>query len=565
MKIQAGQFISSLMRTLGQKTRLAIIVIAFSNVQCFSANAIELNVNAGSLLKQAEEGIKVPQPPDTNKVQKAAPIPDTSSTDLKIQVSGFRFVGNTLLTSEQLSNVLSNFTNRMLSLAELKQAAEAVATAYREAGWTVRAFLPKQEVDNEIITIQIIEAVFGGATLQGTNPNRIEANRLLQMAEANLIKGKPLHAKKIDRALLLMDDLPGIQVTGNLIEGSHDGETDIAITVIDEDLVTGNATTDNQGSPSTGINRLSSNISINSPARIGDSLVINALKTNGVEYERISYSLPAGFDGWRLGAHASTLKYQVIAQEFAALNPYGTATTAGVDVNYPLLRSQLQNVNLSINYDDKKFSNTSNSVATTYDIKAYNFSINATQTDDWRGGGSTIANIGITTGNKSTESTFSKLNISLSRLQNLSADLSFYASLNTQLSNKNLDSSEKIYLGGATSVRAYPSSEAGGSEGGTLTFEIRKRIAEKKTVTGFYDYGWARANHDNNITSPANPNNYSLRGYGFSLNWQAARNIDLKTTLSRRLGENPVAQSNGMDSDGTKKITRIWLSAGVAF
>ena len=155
------------MRTLGQKTRLAIIVIALSNVQCFSANAIELNVNAGSLLKQAEEGIKVPQPPDTNKVQKAAPIPDTSSTDLKIQVSGFRFVGNTLLTSEQLSNVLSNFTNRMLSLAELKQAAEAVATAYREAGWTVRAFLPKQEVDNEIITIQIIEAVFGGATLQG--------------------------------------------------------------------------------------------------------------------------------------------------------------------------------------------------------------------------------------------------------------------------------------------------------------------------------------------------------------------------------------------------------------
>ena len=203
------------MRTLGQKTRLAIIVIALSNVQCFSANAIELNVNAGSLLKQAEEGIKVPQPPDTNKVQKAAPIPDTSSTDLKIQVSGFRFVGNTLLTTEQLSNVLSNFTNRMLSLAELKQAAEAVATAYREAGWTVRAFLPKQEVDNEIITIQIIEAVFGGATLQGTNPNRIEANRLLQMAEANLIKGKPLHAKKIDRALLLMDDLPGIQVTGN--------------------------------------------------------------------------------------------------------------------------------------------------------------------------------------------------------------------------------------------------------------------------------------------------------------------------------------------------------------
>ena len=72
----------------------------------------------------------------------------------------------------------------------------------------------------------------------------IEATRLLQIAEANLIKGKPLHTKKIDRALLIMDDLPGIQVSGNLIEGSNDGETDLAITVIDEDLVTGNVSTD---------------------------------------------------------------------------------------------------------------------------------------------------------------------------------------------------------------------------------------------------------------------------------------------------------------------------------
>ena len=414
-------------------------------------------------------------------------------------------------------------------------------------------------------TIQIIEAVFGGATLQGTNPNRIEANRLLQMAEANLIKGKPLHAKKIDRALLLMDDLPGIQVTGNLIEGSNDGETDLAITVIDEDLVTGNVSTDNQGSSLTGINRIGSNLSINSPSRIGDALKINVLKTDGVEYERVGYSLPAGFNGWRVGAHASTLKYKVISQKFESLNPYGTAVTTGLDVTYPMLRGQLQNINFSINYDDKKFSNTSNNIATAYAIKAYNFLIDASQSDDWLGGGSLSASIGLTSGKKSTESSYSKLNISLSRLQNLSTDLNFYTSLNTQLSNKNLDSSEKIYLGGATSVRAYPSSEAGGSEGGTLTFEIRKRMVEKKTITGFYDYGWARANHDNNITSPANPNTYSLRGYGFSVNWQAARNIDLKTTLSRRLGENPVAQSNGMDSDGTKKITRIWLSAGVAF
>ena len=114
-------------------------------------------------------------------------------------------------------------------------------------------------------------------------------------------------------------------------------------------------------------------------------------------------------------------------------------------------------------------------------------------------------------------------------------------------------------------MRAYPASEAGGSEGNTLTLELRQRLDNNITLTGFYDYGWVKANRDNSVASPVNPNGYNLQGYGVSVAWQATQVIDFKATLAQRAGNNPAAQANGTDGDGTKKITRVWLSTSIAF
>jgi len=68
------------------------------------------------------------------------------------------------------------------------------------------------------------------------------------------------------------------------------------------------------------------------------------------------------------------------------------------------------------------------------------------------------------------------------------------------------------------------------------------------------------------VASPANPNGYYLQGYGASLAWQATQAVDFKATVAQRIGSNAGANSTtGMDGDGTKKITRLWLSSGLAF
>jgi hemolysin activation/secretion protein len=524
------------------------------------------NVDAGALLRQAEQQIKPDKSAKKRAPRKATPTAPVQATDATVEVKAFAFKGNTLLKSEALQTALVSFTNRALTLAQLKEAADAITNTYREAGWTVRAYVPKQEISNGVVTLQIVEAVFGHASVQTTSVERIEASRLVGMAEVLLSKGKPIHANDIDRALLLLDDLPGVSVSGNLTEGQREGETDLAIFAADDALITGNAIADNQGSRATGTDRLSVNLNVNSPARFGDALNLNALKTQGSEYQRLGYTVPVGYSGWRAGVHASNLNYHVITPEFAALNPHGTATTHGWDVSYPLVRGQLQNVNFALSYDDKKFDNTSNGTTTSYGIKVYNASLSANQTDQWNGGGITNANLSLTSGDKSTEDRYSKIGLNVSRLQTLSETLSAYAAFNAQATNRNLDSSEKLYLGGATGVRAYPASEAGGSDGHTLTLELRQRLAYNLSVIGFYDYGWVKPNHNNNVASPAVPNGYSLEGFGVTLAWQATQAMDFKATIAQRMGNNPAANTTtGMDSDGTKKITRIWLSSSIAF
>ena len=87
-----------------------------------------------------------------------------------VVVSDFRFAGNTLLTAKQLAPTVAGFKGRPLSFADLQNAAIEVATAYRKAGWIVRAYLPQQDITQGTVTIQIVEAKFGWKATHSFQP-----------------------------------------------------------------------------------------------------------------------------------------------------------------------------------------------------------------------------------------------------------------------------------------------------------------------------------------------------------------------------------------------------------
>jgi hemolysin activation/secretion protein len=535
--------------------------------------------DAGSLLRQIEQQQHNPLPPKSAP-QFLPPPPMQSLGGATVTVKAFGFTGNKLLTDKQLAAAVAGFVNRPLDFAQLQNAAIAVATAYRQAGWVVRAYLPEQDITGGTVTIQIVEAKFGALRVEG-HTRRVSAERLKGIVETAQVPGTALNADALDRAILLIDDLPGLTASARLAEGQRQAETDLVLAVADGPSVSGSATADNAGARATGAGRLNANVSLNGPFGFGDRADVMLLGSQGSNYERAAYSVPVGRDGWRVGANASHLNYRIITSQFEALDAHGTSTTAGLEASYPLLRSRLKNIYVAFNVDDKRFDNDSAGATTTsYAIRSASAGLYGNLFDTLGGGGANNASITLEQGQDDlagspneaadglttrTAGSFQKLRFSASRLQFVTERFSFYAGLSGQVSSKNLDSSEKFYLGGAEGVRAYPENEGGGAEGVLVNLEARERLPANFDATGFLDWGSVRVNENNHIAGAATPNSEEFKGVGLSVGWTAHFGLSVKASLAHRIGSNPNPTSTGDDQDGSHIENRVWLQASMPF
>ena len=535
--------------------------------------------DAGSVLQQIEQKQRKPLP-DKSAPIFVPPAPMQSLGGATITVTEFQFSGNTLLTSAELARSVESFQGHAITFLGLQDAAIAAANAYRKAGWVVRAYLPKQDIANGTVTIQIIEAGFGAVRVEGES-TRVSVTRMRNIVTAAQTPGTPLNLRALDRGLLLINDLPGVRATGRLEEGRAYAESDLVLALDDGPAMNGSFTIDDAGARFTGAERVIAAASLNSPLHIGDRADGLLLHSQGSDYQRLAYSLPLGSRGIRVGVNASHLTYDIITRDFSVLDAHGTSDTVGLEASYPLLRRRLTNLYVGLNADDKRFDNSSVGATTTkYSAQTAALGLYANSFDSLMGGGSNTLSLAFVQGridlagspNESidaltvrTAGSFNKLRYSAARLQVLTERVSLYANLSGQSASKNLDSSEKFYLGGPAGVRAYPQDEGSGSEGLSLNLEVRTRLPANFTVTGFIDAGRVRINKDNDILGAVADNTADLKGAGVSAGWTARFGLTLQATVARRLGRNPNPTSTGDDQDGSLTKNRFWLQASMPF
>jgi hemolysin activation/secretion protein len=538
--------------------------------------------DAGSVRQQIEpqQMPTLPQQAPQQRMETATEIRPT--TGLSLPVKTFRLTGNTLLTAEQLAPALKEFEGRTLDFAGLQRASDAVAAAYREAGWIVRVYLPEQDVSAGIITLQVVEARFAGTRFEGVISERVQREQVEAFFARQQAKGAPLNAHALDRALLLSDDLPGISVAGTLVPGAVDGETALVLQTTDSPFVYGDATVDNTGARSTGKERLIVNLNLNSPGQRGELLSLTGLHTQGSDYGRVAFTVPDGQNGLRLGINASSMHYRVVDGDASimALQIKGRSSSLGIDWSYPLVRSRLVNVYFSGGLENKHFSsdniNSSTAVPNSYsdyETDSLRLGFSGNRFDNLGGGGANSASVQILWGRltnmqahnqiDSIARTYNKINYSASRQQTLSHSHSLLLSLQGQMARQVLDSSERMFIGGANSVRAYPVSELGGERGQVVSAEWRWRLNPAVVVSAFIDHGRVVDLPD---TSSEQRTSLSLHGHGLSASWQGSKGINTKLTWSRRTGSHPSPLVNtGTDGDGTRKLDRFWFSASVPF
>ena len=309
--------------------------------------------------------------------------------------------------------------------------------------------------------------------------------------------------------MLLLSDLPGIAPQAALEQGEASGTTDVIIVIGPERRWDFSVDADNHGSRSTGEVRFGLLGRVNSPLRLGDNLDarIQLGSGGGLTYGRLGYELPVGGDGTRIGAAYSRLEYE-LGKDFADLDGSGQADVVELTLTHPLIRSRARNLFGKIGWQEKWLDDRLSGDETGKRIRTFNIGLAYEQRDRLLGGGYTSANLTAFFGDlrfdsqvlherdaaRQTEGHFEHWNYTVSRLNALTGRMNLFFGITGQFTDKNLDSAEKIALGGPRAVRAYAPAEATVDEGHVANLELRYSLLPEVSVHGFYDWGWGRFN-----------------------------------------------------------------------
>jgi len=115
--------------------------------------------DAGAFMRQSEQMFKQSQQ-QRIQTQRTSLPPELVVTDATlVTAQRFKFNGNQLLTTGHLQAVAAPFTNRPLNQHDLQQLNHAVSEAYRQAGWVVQAYIPRQDLNSSELTVQVIESI----------------------------------------------------------------------------------------------------------------------------------------------------------------------------------------------------------------------------------------------------------------------------------------------------------------------------------------------------------------------------------------------------------------------
>jgi len=550
---------------------------AFVAILVSSASYAAEPPTAGQILNQIEKSTSLPGLPKVTAPKIAPAIVESiSKNGQTILLKGVRFTGNTKLNSESLLGVIKKFISQQVSIEDLALIADLLTQHYVRSGFLANVTLPEQDITNGVVLFKITEARLGRLVFNADQiaKARVPESFMTQLVEQASPKQALIEMGQIDRSMLLLDDLSSITVGGGLQAGQKEGESDLAINIQTDPFFSGSVNIDNFGSRSTGPNRLILAAAWSSPFSRGGEIVATALKTEGTEYGRGAYSFPVGYSGLTGTIQASALQYDVITETKTS----GDSQTIGAEFNYPYLRSYSQNIYLKGGVTQKFFKNkyADGTVNSDYDLTVAeaeirgNKYIDGVNTEyavtsklgyvDLQGSPNYSAD---QSGDK-THGRFAKLAASIKLKMPVQSKLNLTLYGEGQLANKNLDSSEKMYLGGANGVRAYPESEGSGTEGIRVAADLEYRLADNLVGSVFVDGGRVRQNKTN-LSGVTGPNMYSLKGYGFSATYQGPKQSQMQAIISRRIGNNPNPTSTGNDQSGDLKTTRFWLSVLIPF
>lgn len=524
--------------------------------------------DAGSILQEIKPS------PNTERHEKPSIVIDPQNTpqasdNTPIKVQTIRIEGNTLLNTPTLHALVADQEGKTLTLTQLNGLAARITQYYQAHGYPLaRAVVPAQTMSNNTVSIRVIEAKYGKIQLSNKSPVK---DSLLNATMAPLQSGAPVEEKTLDRTLLLLSDIPETQVNAKLKPGQETSTSDLDVEVSPRPQTFANVSADNYGNKYIGRTRLNGSLSIINPLRFGDTLSISGTTTgHGMDYARLGYDTLINGQGTRTGVSYSTVHYS-LGDSASNLQAHGTADVGSIWMKHPIIRGKTSNLYGQVQYDDKTLKDRidASDLKTDRQLHNWTLSLSGDLRDNILAGANSIWSLGLTSGevhfkddaaerndttSAGTKGSFSKWTMNFARLQGLSTNNSLYFNFAMQMADSNLDSSEKMSVGGPYTVRAYDVGAVSGDKGYQTTLELRHELGSiaqgQLQASAFVDAAHVQVNRTPWTSSTDNKAN--LSGVGLGLNWSGPKLWKANLYMAAKTGSTPALV-------GSTASARMWL------
>lgn len=530
--------------------------------------------SSGQLLQQ----VQPPQqqlPHREPGIQIQTPVTAHVTDNTPFEVKQIVVRGNTTFDVGTLHALVADGEGHTQTLATLVVLAQRITDYYRAHGYPLsRAVVPAQALNDGVVQFKVIEARYD--QVQMSNHSRVQTS-LLKATLSPLQSGQLVTQDTLDRQLLLMNDLPGVQAHALLGPGSVPGTSDLSVDAQALPPVMGNLTLDDGGDRYTGRIRLGGNLAVNNLTGLGDQLSLGLLASDGhMHYGHLAYDFALNGAGTRFGLGYSALSYQ-LGDGLSHLDARGHATEGSAWLSQPIVRSPNTNVSARLEVNNHRLADDTGSTGVHDDRHTWDWTASGAfdHRDSWGGGGITQAQLSLTRGQLGFDDPVAKAsdaatagtqghelhwNGSVSRLQMITAATRLYVAVSGQYSHRNLDSSEQFLLGGMQSVRGYEVSTLAGASGYLVTMELRHDLSLPGGAwqgSVFVDQGgmwinpqpWAGNTGSNHAT---------LSSVGLGLNWAGPDQWMAQVQVGQPIGSTP-------ELAGRRPSTRAWVQLSKGF
>ncbi len=472
------------------KVLLSIMLVPFLLFPALSYSQPP-NVKAGAVERATEGAIpklKERQAPPSLQIEIPKEEKAKSYPSKKIFVRAFKITGNKLISTHDLRKLVSSYEGRYLTISQIRMVADIITREYWKRGYiTTRAYVPPQKVRGGVVEIRVVEGKLGNIKIEG---NKHYRTGFIYRFMKPLLKKEYINSKDLERQLLILNEFPDLHVKAVLVPGEKPGTSDIVLKVKDRFPIHADLFYNNYGTRSVGRRRAGATIYLSNLFKLGGTLSATGVMlasgdTDDLDFWRVSYSLPIGSSGMKVGAVYTYVDYDA-DEHLEILDIEGKAETLSVFVNRPIIKTRLANLYAELAFDLKDTKDEILDYVSSKDhIRALRFSLYG---DRFCPGRHAYFRFDISQGlgenfggmeKDSTRSSrydgdndFTKLNLDLGVIQKLG---SFYLILKGegQWASDTLVTGEEFSLGGPTSVRAYPQSEYLGDDGYLVSAELR--------------------------------------------------------------------------------------------